>query len=308
MRLLKLVLLFVFLACVPAGAVQIGGIAAVVNGEAITRYDIDSRVAAEAMARGINIGDPANARFLSRIRQETLERMIGNMILTQEAARLKVTVTESDIDAEMNNFLERSHLSREEFERQLTLQKMSEADFRKSIHDNILRGRLLSTMVGRKVVVTKEEIARYYEEHKSSFRSNQEVHFALLVYPPDADAEAHASRIASGAVSFEEVARSVSVGPRAAEGGDLGSVRWEDLDPAWQDRLAELSPEQVSPLFELNGFKAQLKLLDIDEGDGRSVEEAAEEIEKILREPKLQERFVEYQEQLRKRAVVEIRY
>ena len=39
----------------------------------------------------------------------------------------------------------------------------------------------------------------------------------------------------------------------------------------------------------------------------QTLEEATPQIERILREPKLQERFREYSEQLRKRAVVEIR-
>lgn len=56
-----------------------------------------------------------------------------------------------------------------------------------------------------------------------------------------------------------------------------------------------------------NGLKEQLKLLSIESGDGQTLEEATPQIERILREPKLQERFREYSEQLRKRAVVEIR-
>ena len=54
-------------------------------------------------------------------------------------------------------------------------------------------------------------------------------------------------------------------------------------------------------------MKGQLKLLSMESGDGQTLEEATPQIERILREPKLQERFREYSEQLRKRAVVEIR-
>ena len=56
-----------------------------------------------------------------------------------------------------------------------------------------------------------------------------------------------------------------------------------------------------------NGLKGQLKLLSMESGDGQTLEEATPQIERSLREPKLQERFREYSEQLRKRAVVEIR-
>ncbi|MFR8055044.1 MAG: hypothetical protein ACLU6O_10170 [Bilophila wadsworthia] len=53
-----------------------------------------------------------------------------------------------------------------------------------------------------------------------------------------------------------------------------------------------------------NGLKGQLASPGTD---GQTLEEATPQIERILREPKLQERFREYSEQLRKRAVVEIR-
>ena len=96
--------------------------------------------------------------------------------------------------------------------------------------------------------------------------------------------------------------------PRAQEGGDVGVVDWNSLDPTWQDRLSQLKPGDVSGLFEVNnGLKGQLKLLSMESGDGQTLEEATPQIERILREPKLQERFREYSEQLRKRAVVEIR-
>ena len=115
-------------------------------------------------------------------------------------------------------------------------------------------------------------------------------------------------RIRSGKLSFEQAARQVSVGPRAQEGGDVGVVDWNSLDPTWQDRLSQLKPGDVSGLFEVNnGLKGQLKLLSMESGDGQTLEEATPQIERILREPKLQERFREYSEQLRKRAVVEIR-
>ena len=196
----------------------------------------------------------------------------------------------------------------EEFQHQLQIQRTTEKDFRERIRSSILRNRLLANMVGRKVIVTKEEIADYYNQHKQTFMNNQKVRFAVIVYPPTENAEAQAARIRSGKLSFEQAARQVSVGPRAQEGGDVGVVDWNSLDPTWQDRLSQLKPGDVSGLFEVNnGLKGQLKLLSMESGDGQTLEEATPQIERILREPKLQERFREYSEQLRKRAVVEIR-
>ena len=223
-------------------------------------------------------------------------------------AQTAAYVGDSEVDNEIQQIMSRNKMTPEEFQRQLQIQRTTEKDFRERIRSSILRNRLLANMVGRKVIVTKEEIADYYNRHKQTFMNNQKVRFAVIVYPPTENAETQAARIRSGKLSFEQAARQVSVGPRAQEGGDVGVVDWNSLDPTWQDRLSQLKPGDVSGLFEVNnGLKGQLKLLSMESGDGQTLEEATPQIERILREPKLQERFREYSEQLRKRAVVEIR-
>ncbi|MEG2140705.1 MAG: SurA N-terminal domain-containing protein [Bilophila sp.] len=288
-------------------AAPLNKIAAVVNGEMITSFDLQAEMSPEMLRAGLDFRNPAHAESIDALARKILEAMITNIILTQEAERLKVSVGESEVDGELRKFMERSKLTAEEFQRQLQLQRVTEKAFRERIRNGILRSRLLATMVGRKVVVTKEEIATYYETHKQTLMNNQQVRFAVLVYPPSADATKYAARIKSGASTFEQIAREVSVGPKAQEGGDLGLVNWADLDTAWRDRLSGMQPGSVSPVFDFNGLKGQVKLLSLSSGSGQSLEEASPQIESILREPKLQERFGEYSEQLRKRAVVEIR-
>ncbi len=299
--------LALLLAASPVHA-ALNGVAAVVNGEMITAFDLDAEMAPEAMRRGLNPKDPAQAAQIDALSRATLERMINNIILTQEAQRLKVSVSDSEVENEIQQIMSRNKLTPQEFQRQLQLQRMTEKDFRERLRSGLLRNRLLANMVGRKVIVTKEEIADYYNAHKQSFMNNQRVRFAIIVYPPTENVERQAARIRGGKASFEQVAREVSVGPRAQEGGDVGFADWNSLDPAWQDMLSLLHPGEVSGILEINnGLKGQLKLLEMESGDGQTLEEASPQIERILREPKLQERFREYSEQLRKRAVVEIR-
>ena len=305
MRIVSTALLLSFFLFTSPAHAAMNGIAAVVNGEMITEFDLQAEVAPEAMRRGINQSDSGAMNALTKA---TLERMITNIILTQEAQRLKVTVTDGDVDEELKQIMSKNRMTPSEFQHQLQIQRMTEKDFRQRLRSSLLRNRLLATMVGRKVIVTKEEVADYYNQHKQALMNNQRVRFAIIVYPPTENAGQQAERIRSGKASFDQVARQVSVGPRAQEGGDVGVVDWNTLDPAWQDRLSRLRPGEVSGLFDVNsGLKGQLKLLSLESGSGQTMEEATPQIENILREPKLQERFREYSEQLRKRAVVQIR-
>ncbi|MFR8055045.1 MAG: SurA N-terminal domain-containing protein [Bilophila wadsworthia] len=244
MRIVSTAFLLFFLITSPVRA-AINGVAAVVNGEMITAFDLQAETAPEAMRRGLNPKDPNQAAAIEELTKATLERMINNIILTQEAQRLKISVGDSEVDNEIQQIMSRNKMTPEEFQRQLQIQRTTEKDFRERIRSSILRNRLLANMVGRKVIVTKEEIADYYNQHKQTFMNNQKVRFAVIVYPPTENAEAQAARIRSGKLSFEQAARQVSVGPRAQEGGDVGVVDWNSLDPTWQDRLSQLKPGDV---------------------------------------------------------------
>ena len=129
----------------------------------------------------------------------------------------------------------------------------------------------------------------------------------IIVYPPQAPAENWSKRIKSGQIDFQKAAREISVGPKASEGGDLGEIAWQDLAPALQSRLAPLKPGEVSGLFPINKLQAQVMLISSTSGSARSLEEASPQIENLLREPRLEERYQEYATQLRKRAVVDVR-
>lgn len=282
-------------------------IVAVVNGEMITSYDLETAAAPEVLKARLDPKNAAHAPRIRAVKNRVLEAMINEVIMAQEAERLKVSVSESDVDVALQQFKERGQLSDDEFQRQLQLQNLTPDDFRKRIRKTLLRNRLLSTMVGRKVVVTKEEIAEYYEAHRDSLQTERRVNVAILVYPPSVPAEKWAKRLKSGEVDFRKTARELSVGPKAAEGGELGEIAWQDLAPALRARLESLKPGQVSDPFVINNLQAQLKLLSVTSGAPQSLEEASAHIENILREPKLEERYQEYSSQLRRRAVVDVR-
>ena len=74
------------------------------------------------------------------------------------------------------------------------------------------------------------------------------------------------------------------------------------------EQLSTMKPGEVTSLIDINGLQGQLKLINIIKGEPQTLETLTPYIEEILREPKLEERFKEYTDQLRKRAVVDIRY
>lgn len=304
--------IFLFLLSIsilPVSAEQfINKTVAVVNGEIITLFDLQTETAPEIFRQQLNPNNPADKVKIEQLEKTILEGMISNLILTQEAERLHVSVGKDEVESEYHNFIAKSQLTPEEFQYQLELQHLTEETFKERIRSSILRSRLLGTMVGRKIVVTKKEIEDYYQKNHDKLKNNNQLQLAILVYPPDIDAKDWAARIKSGLVSFEEAVKKVSVGPKAKEGGDLGSIDVEDLNPEWWKQLSTMKPGDVTDLIDINGLQGQLKLINITKGESQTLEALTPYIEEILREPKLEERLKEYTDQLRKRAVVDIRY
>ena len=309
--------LFISLACAaalfsaqPAYAVPVSRIAAVVNGDMITSRELDKELQLELIGQKI---DPSkNPQMTAEVRKAVLDKMINDKILLQEAAKEKIEVADSEVDAAIEQIIKDSRLDRNVFFKQLEQEGISEKVFRDRLHVQLVSQRLMARNVVSKVVVTEDEINDYYRRNMVGFVSGR-ARVGMLVYPVDADAEKWARDIASGKVSFAEAARAVSIGPNAEGGGDIGFMALSDMAPGMMEQISHMKKGDVSPLLAMNANKVQIALLDFEESENAEHSEAtpdpdtAKRIEQILRRPRLEERFQQYTAQLRDKALIDIR-
>lgn len=286
-------------------AAPLNQVAAVVNGEMITLFDVQSQSAPELLKAGLNPSLETDTALVKNIYKNVLDSMIAEELIMQEAERLQITAKPEEVENEFRRLVQQSQLSEEDFTRQLRMQGLSAERMREQLKKNILKHRLLSHMIARKVVVSPTEIKTYYENHKEQFVAERKVHLGLIVFAPTADVATLATKAQQG--GFAEVAASNSIGPNAQNAGDIGEVNWDDLAMEWREALTGLQPGDVSDVILVDGRKALIQLISTTDGTKQSLEQAEAEIEAILREPKLQERFKEYMTQLRSKAVIDIR-
>lgn len=288
-------------------SIQLNKVAAVVNGEVITLHQLRGVVTPELMRRGIQPGTPGTERVVNNMMEQALTHMIDTILLRQEAERLGITVSEADVDNELNMVVQRNQTSLEAFEATLVAQGSSLETMRSQIRNNILSQRIVSLMIARKVVVTQEEVTRYYGSHSHEFSADRSVDLSLIIFAPTANAEEVAKKIHNGTLSFEDGARQYSVGPQPEQGGKLGFIPWKDLIPPVQAAASILTTGQISQLFAIESYKALIRLNGSTPGRQMTLEEATPDIEQILRAPLLEARFQEYTKQLRNKAVIDIR-
>ncbi|MDR2696209.1 MAG: SurA N-terminal domain-containing protein [Deltaproteobacteria bacterium] len=296
-----------------APSATVGKVVAVVNGDRITALDIERMARPEMARRGINPNNPGQRAQADEIYKRALDAQVNELLVYQEAVRLKTDLPESEVEKEITRIMQQRKLSPEELEKQLKQEGLDIKRLREQIRRGLLRQRLLANMVARKIILGKDEVAKYYEEHKDSFKAITEVRMAIIVYPPDINADSVAQRIKSGKLGFEEAVRQYSIDPATKKtNGAMQPALWKDMSPDWRARVAAMKVGDVSDLFVIPHpqyhLRAQIKLLE-KVGDDKvlSLAEATPEIEAALREPRLQARFEEYTQWLRSRAIVDIK-
>ncbi len=87
------------------------------------------------------------------------------------------------------------------------------------------------------VTATEEETKKFYDEHPDQFTQPERVHVRHILVSDDvtsADTLAKVQADLKAGASFDEVAKSVSLCPSAAQGGDLGEVSKGQMVPEFE--------------------------------------------------------------------------
>lgn len=281
---------------------------AVVNGEMISLYDLDIQAAPALLQANIDPKNSTSKAQADAVRRQVLDTMILDILLRKEAERLKITVSDDEVQNELNMMMERNRNSKEDLQRRLAAQGLTMDMLKEKIRHSIINQRLINMMIYRKIVVPKEDVVKFYDEHPGAFVKDRALDVQLIVFDKKTDSKKIAEKIKNGTLSFDDAAKAHSVGPRAKEGGRMGTIYWTELSQEWQQMIMGLRPGVLSSIFDLDGLDAVLRVNSITPGSSLSLEEAMPQIEEYLKQPLIEARFNEYVAQLRNKAVIDVRY
>jgi peptidyl-prolyl cis-trans isomerase SurA len=303
-RLAAVLLVFLFAgADVQAAATTVNKIVAVVNGEMITLHELRMHTAAEMARQRINPNTPQ----AEEMQREILDALINDILLRQEAGRFKVSISDAEVRAEVNNAIARAGRTPGQFEADLKAQGITMEMFTERMRNNMLRVRMSTFMVDRKVFVTPEEVADFFDKNQDMFQGERTADFSVIMLPENLDVQGIYRQIRAGTLSFEEAARRHSAEPNAQDGGLVRGVLYDRLPPEMQKLLSSLSDGEISQLLRTMGGFFVFRRDAINEARPLTLQEARPHIEEILLAPLREERAREYMGQLRSRAVIDIR-
>jgi len=295
------------LCAVSASGKTVNKVVAVVNGEVVTLYDLKSQLEASQGALDMASGGDELGLEGPALRKRVLEAMINDILLLQEAERLGIEVPKSIVEKRIERIKKEESLTDQEFDELLAEEGLTRSEYVQKVREGIKKNRLLQSMVRDKVLVTEEEIKAYYQEHIKRYEMPEKLRLKILVMSDQEELSRIKQRIREGTLSFGQAAEQFSEGPAASQGGDLGLLRWRDLQERWRQVLAGLKPGQMSPVFQVGEQSAVLLLDEVQSGNPLDLEKVHDRIRDRLQAQKLRSRYDEYISDLRSKAVIDVR-
>ena len=233
-------------------------IAAIVNDDLISVFDLQSRVRWVVLTTGIK-PDNQNQR---RIIQQVLRAMVDDRLRLQEAERLGIRVTDREIDQEISTLANRNNMTADQFTNRLAQQNVDLATVRTLIKASLAWAKVSRRQLRRQVDVTDEEVDETLDRLRASLNEPQkrlhEIFLTLNNPDEEGDTRQTAERIVQQAregADFGSLASAFSQSNSAENQGDVGWIAVSQLPPDLQEEVRNLSPGQVSePIRTFSGF------------------------------------------------------
>jgi peptidyl-prolyl cis-trans isomerase C len=235
---------------------QLPEIVARVNGEAISKADLEMAVS-QLEARA---GQPVPPEQRDRVLRGVLEELIGYRLLRFETVARKIVVPDAEIEARIGE-IRAQFPSEEVFTQTLGARGLTLAGLRTQAREGMQIDTLLSTAIIT-TPVTPEQVTAFYNENPGEFQQPERVRAShiLIGVPEGADPAAKQQALAKAVEVLKEVkaggdfaalAKQHSTDQGSAPGGgDLGFFERGQMVGPFEQAAFALAPAQTSDLVE----------------------------------------------------------
>lgn len=257
--------LFSLAVAVPASAQEMDRIAAVVNDDIISLRELEGRLRMALVYSGIP--DSMDAR--RRVAPQVLRKMVDERLQMQEANRIKVTISQADLDAGIAMFEQQNQMPKGALLSGLARAGIDPQLAREQFKADMAWARVAARTLNSQIKVGEEEISDRLEILRER-RGHPEYLLSEIVLPVDNPGQEDDARqtgerlleqLRAGA-PFPALAAQFSRSPTAGNGGNMGWLAQGALDEDIAGPVQQLSKGQVSPLIRTSSGFIILRLAD----------------------------------------------
>lgn len=320
----------------PAQTVVLEQVLVKVNGEIITKTDLEDRQVSALRQRNRNVTaddletDAELRRVLDEVTPQLLVDAVDEMIIVQRGRELGYRLSDEQFTRILANIREENKIETDEqFQAALRQEGMTIDDLRRSLERTMIIQQVQGDAVGR-VTMTEGEARSYYDNHPNEFTTPASVTLReILVAVPAAQppagttgsaaqpmfnvaleeealekARALRTRALAGE-DFGQIAANESDAASKANGGLIGPIQRDELDPRLETLIETLQVGDVTePLRTPRGFQL-LKLESLTPATRLTFDQARDQIAGRVVAEKRQAEFEKYMSRLRDQAIIE---
>lgn len=257
--------------------------------------------------------DPA--RYREERRKEVLETLIAEKLIEKEIEKLRIEVSDQEVERIIESTKQKHGLDDRKLEAALAKQGLTLAEYREGLKKQLMKAKIIQLKVKSRVQVTDQDVKSTYAKRKALLQGDYKVRarHMLFIVPEGQDPEparlralAAKERLMNGA-DFAELAKKISDGPSAKNGGALGVFGRGEMVPEFEKAAFAAKPgEVVGPVRTPFGWH----LILVEErvmAEPKPLEAMEEEIRQQLYEAEVERAFRSYVEDLKKQAYIDVR-
>jgi peptidyl-prolyl cis-trans isomerase C len=285
-----------------------------VNGKAILGRDLEELVRRELSS----IGNPEwkNLRedYRGQLTLNLLTTLINSKLIYQKAVASGIKATDAEVQAEFQK-IAKTFKSDAEMNIALAEQNTDRATLERTLHETLTMSKYVNEVIGKKITVTPEELAKYYQGNPDEFKHPDIVRTSHILIPiagdtPDQDAKAKEraesllARIKKGE-DFAKLAKENSVDASASQGGDIGFSSKDSLTPEYADAAFSLPVGGMKVIKSQYGYHV-IKVTEKKKEGTSSLEEVKDQLTEFMKSQKSQAELTKLVNELRNQAKIEI--
>ncbi|MGA3400567.1 MAG: peptidylprolyl isomerase [Acetobacteraceae bacterium] len=233
-------------------------IVAVVNGDVISNADVDNRARLFALSTGL----PMSPDVLDRLKPQITRQLIDERLRMQEVQHRKIVVPDKDIAIAIHDIEQRNGLPPGALRQKLAADGVSQRTLIDQIRTQLGWSQVLRQQLGDQAQVTDAQVAEQ-QRLEAQLVGKPEFRVGEIFIPVDDPANrADAQRFAETVISelrkgaaFPVVAAQFSQTQTALQGGELGWVQANELDPEVAQLVQQMPVGAISnPVPVPGGF------------------------------------------------------
>ena len=188
-----------------------------VNGKPITVEDFNKKYSRFTLRFHVPVTESLSAA--RELKMGFLNKLIETELLLQEADVRGLTVSDEELDREINHLKE--DYPKDTLDEALERIGLKLEEWKEDRKEKLLIDKLIQREIDSVIHVSDDEIREYYNDHKDKFQQPLMVRARQIVVATEEEAKSLRAKLVKGE-DFAKLARLHSLSPDSKSGGDLG--------------------------------------------------------------------------------------